>query len=527
MKKIFLILILNSGILFAQSASFDKSIHIESQVDTTSFKIGEKIDYSIKISLENNYDIKFSEKPNFLPFEVLDSFEADTINDTDKFSIIKKYSLINFEPGEFWIPPQRILFNNSIKYSDSLLIIINDVEVDTVKQNLYNIKPIIPVNRNYTNILTVILSMLIILSIIWYYIKNRSKENLVNNLNNNESFYEIAIKRINKLKTITPKNQNEFKDFYTNLVDSLREYLEFQFQIPALESTSSELLIRIKVFSDNKKYKIENNNFKDLEKLFSKSDLIKFAKSLPSKNEVSIDIKTISSFIKTVNDFYLKELELEIDSENLTTSNKQETNSFQLNKLAYLFTGAILSILLFSFLIFGYYPVRDTLLLHPTRKLYKKDWYSSQYGTPPVEIQTPEILFRSEDTLGITNFNFGNSGDPFFIELKFNDVIKGQQATDLNTLLNNSLEKLQTLGAKNILMNDETFTIKSGDTGYKFFGSLDFDENNSLIRSSFTSIVFPYDQVTISLTIIYFKEDRYSDMVERRILESLNIIKEL
>ena len=527
MKNIFLILILNIGIISAQSASFDTSIKIEGQVDTTSFKIGEKIDYSIIISFENNYDIKFPEKPNFMPFEVLDSFEADTINDTDKFSIIKKYSLINFEPGEFWIPPQRILFNNSIKYSDSLLININDVEVDTVKQNLYNIKPIIPVNRNYTNILTVILSLLVILSAIWYYIKTRSKENWENNLNDNKSFYEIAINRINKLNTISPKNQNEFKEFYTNLVDSLREYLEFQFQIPALESTSSELLIRIKVFSDNRKYKIEKKNFKDLEKLFSKSDLIKFAKSLPSKNEVSIDIETISSFIKTVNDLYLKELALENDSENLTNSNIQETNSFQLKKLAYIFTGSILSILLFSFLIFGYYPVRDTLLLHPTRKLYKKDWYSSQYGTPPVEVKTPEILFRAEDTLGISKFNFGNSGDPFFIELEFDDVIKGKQVTDLNTLLNNSLEKLQSLGAKNILMNDETFTIKSGDTGYKFFGSLDFDENNSLVRSSFTSIVFPYDQVTISLTIIHFKEDRYSDKVERRILESLNIIKEL
>ena len=145
MKNIFLILIINSGLLYAQSASFDNSIEIESQVDSTSFKIGEKIDYYIKISLDNNYEIKFSETPSFLPFEVLDSFEVDTINDTDKFSIIKKYSLINFEPGEFWIPPQRILFNNSIKYSDSLQIIINDVEVDTVKQNLYNIKPIIPV----------------------------------------------------------------------------------------------------------------------------------------------------------------------------------------------------------------------------------------------------------------------------------------------------------------------------------------------------------------------------------------------
>ena len=136
-------------------------------------------------------------------------------------------------------------------------------------------------------------------------------------------------------------------------------------------------------------------------------------------------------------------------------------------------------------------------------------------------------MSRSEDTLGITKFNYGNSTDPFFIELTFNDVIKSQQVSDLNTLLNNSLEKLQSLGAKNILMNDETFTIKSGDTGYKFYGSLDFGENTSMVRSSYTSIIFPYDQVTISITIIYLKEDRYSDKIERRILESLNIIKEL
>jgi hypothetical protein len=97
----------------------------------------------------------------------------------------------------------------------------------------------------------------------------------------------------------------------------------------------------------------------------------------------------------------------------------------------------------------------------------------------------------------------------------------------LNTLLNNSLEKLQALDAKNILLNDETFTIKTGDTGYKFYGSLDFGDTSILKRSSFTSIVFPYEQVTISLTIIYLKDDRYSDKVERRILESLNIIKEL
>ena len=163
MKKIFFISVFNCAVLFGQSASFDNNIEINAEVDSTSFKIGEKIDYYIKISLDNNYNIKFSEKPNFLPFEVLESFKTDTLNESDKFSIVKKYSLINFEPGKFWIPPQRILFDNSIKYSDSLLVVINDVEVDTIKQNLYNIKPIIPVKRNYSNVVTFISILLFIL----------------------------------------------------------------------------------------------------------------------------------------------------------------------------------------------------------------------------------------------------------------------------------------------------------------------------------------------------------------------------
>ena len=48
-----------------------------------------------------------------------------------------------------------------------------------------------------------------------------------------------------------------------------------------------------------------------------------------------------------------------------------------------------------------------------------------------------------------------------------------------------------------------------------------------LCISMYKFIIFPYDQVTISITIIYLKEDRYSDKIEKRILESLNIIKEL
>ena len=45
-------------------------------------------------------------------------------------------------------------------------------------------------------------------------------------------------------------------------------------------------------------------------------------------------------------------------------------------------------------LVYGYYPVRDTILLYPTKGLYSGQWISSQYGTPPLKIETPEVLER-------------------------------------------------------------------------------------------------------------------------------------
>ena len=57
----------------AQSANFDPNIVINSSIDTTSVKIGEEIIYTIDIISKNKYNIRFDEKPNFIPFEILDS----------------------------------------------------------------------------------------------------------------------------------------------------------------------------------------------------------------------------------------------------------------------------------------------------------------------------------------------------------------------------------------------------------------------------------------------------------------------
>ena len=61
--------------------------------------------------------------------------------------------------------------------------------------------------------------------------------------------------------------------------------------------------------------------------------------------------------------------------------------------------------------IFGYYPVKDTILLNPTKQLLSKDWYTSQYGSPPVELKTPNILVRVNDSIENNKFEMGNFED--------------------------------------------------------------------------------------------------------------------
>ena len=522
MKNFLILYLCSSALLYSQNPNFDKDIIISTNVDTTVVKIGEELNFKIDISSKNKYNISFDEIPNFMPFEITESFDTDTIQESSTYS--KRYSLINFEPGEYWIPPQKIYFNQSIKYSDSLLIVVNDVEVDTLKQNLYDIKPIIPVKRNYQNLLlrifiAIIVSFLVFFLYRYYLLKKNIRPN-----EEEKSLFELANEKLENLNSLDPKSQIEFKEYYTILIDIFREYLESQVNIPAMESTSRELIIRINMLKDSDNYNFEKNQIDKLEELFTKSDLIKFAKSLPTKGDLNIDLVTIKDFISSTEKIYNEKYE-KIDQPEI----KDDDNNF-IENLKTFFKYSLVTAttaLVICVVIFGYFPVRDTILLNPTKKLLEKEWFTSQYGSPPVELSSPLILERVLDSADLNKFQMGSISDKFFLSLDFEDVIQTENPYNLDLIKNELIKEFQEAGSKNILVKDDQFTVKSGDTGLRLFGSLDVEINNDLYRSNFTSVILPYDKKTIRLIVVYRDNDRYAGDIERRILESFDIIKEL
>ncbi|MDG1219066.1 MAG: hypothetical protein P8N08_02710, partial [Flavobacteriaceae bacterium] len=110
-------------------------------VDTTSIKIGEQINYNIKIKLDSLDQINFPKAKDFSPFELINEFKVDTNYLDKKFIISKQFALTFFDSGTYYIPSQKLnLLNKEIEL-DSFKIIINDVKIDTTKQGLYDIKP--------------------------------------------------------------------------------------------------------------------------------------------------------------------------------------------------------------------------------------------------------------------------------------------------------------------------------------------------------------------------------------------------
>ena len=278
------------------------------------------------------------------------------------------------------------------------------------------------------------------------------------------------------------------------------------------------------MLKDSGNYNFEKKQIDKLEELFTKSDLIKFAKSLPTKNDINIDLITIKNFITSTEKIYNEKFEKIEEPEVLD-------DNININEYVKIFLKyslvVITTVLMLCVLIFGYYPVRDTILLNPTKKLLDKEWFISQYGSPPVELSTPLILERVIDSIDLNKFQMGRFEDSFYLSLDFKDVVQIDSPVNLDLIKNGLIDELQVLGSKNILVKDDQFTVQSGDTALRLYGSLDIELNNDLYRSNFTSIILPYEKKTIKLIIVYRDKDRYANDIESRILKSIDIIKEL
>ena len=525
--------------LWAQS-----EVELKAAVDSTQIKIGAQLNYTLQVKADSIAQVIFPEQPIFAPFELLEESLIDTLRTRTHYLYTKRYALIHFDSGNYFIPQQQVLVNGFSKIADLIPVRVNSVIVDTTKQKLFDIKPLFTVEKNYdvliSRVLWGLVFALIILGISYTYLfQKRRKELREREL----PPFDRAIEELKALESEKPTLQDEYKLYYSRLTDVVRRYLEEEAKIDALESTSEELLNKLEMRKDAGTLDLDHATLKSLREVLKTADLVKFAKSMPEYRIANEDRKAVEHVVMETKEALPEPTEEELREkeaykEYLAKRRRKEQWIWGLSG-----TGILaVTILVVSMLVYGFYPVRDTLLMYPTKGLYSGQWVNSQYGTPPLKIETPEVLERipNENDL-IQQFSLGTLDSPFYIDLKFDfpklELKKEETNSDpqqANTekaqaLVNTIISNFESGGAVNILMKNDEVTLPSGVPVAKIFGTLDYPKKGEKdrVRSSFNTLLLTFEEGTIILTMMYEKEDRYASEIEQRIINSIELIKEL
>ena len=512
---------------------------------TKNIKIGEQIEYKISVQAPADAVVIFPEGQTFGALEMVKTNPTDTLKEKGKFRLEKAYYLTQFDEGKYTIPQQKIQISHKDFYTDSLLVEVHNVAVDTLKQPLYDAKPIAEVTSPSSShlwlwIVLGIVALLLTAAALYFFVFRKKKLSAEEERKKLPPF-ERAIQDLKDLQNSKYLIESQHKAYYTRLTDIVKEYLEDEVHILAKESTTDELLAKINNLQKTGKLYLSTETINNLKRVLQNADLVKFAKSKPSDNNAEYDRETIENVvIKTKEAIPIVETEAEtnqIAEEAKVTRPNRKLSRWQKRLII-----GLCSLVLFLIFIFGYNKIR--LKYFSIYAQYNKvEWVTSDYGYPITELTTPEVLIRKQivDIVEYKSiidkqytFYYGSLNSPLYIMTNIITFKKDAQNTasqqegqdggltldpkKVNEIVLSQLDKAK---AKNMTTLTEEYTSPNGAKGMKVFGKMSIpNEKGKYFNASYELYSFTENNALQQVLITYINEPN-ANKIAQRVINSI------
>ena len=291
MRKLFgihIVVLILTGLCVAQDSR--PLIEVNSVVDTSHITIGDRITYTLSI---DHVDTMRVEKPgegvHLGQFEIKDYKIYDPVRQEGRILEKFEYVISVFDTGTFVIPPFPVAYfpNDSLGdykliEASAITIYVESVIQDEERQ-LRDIKPPIDIPYDYFLLLSVISSIVLIGALVYLgyrlYLKRKETGYFIKAPEPPRPAHEIALESLDELFKKDLLSDGLIKEFYSDISEIIRRYIEGRYFIPALEETSREILIELEGQDITKEMLLKAKESLEL------SDLVKFAKYKPSNEE--------------------------------------------------------------------------------------------------------------------------------------------------------------------------------------------------------------------------------------------------
>lgn len=494
-------------------------------IDTTTIRIGEQVTYTI--STDEAKDIAFPELKlqSSGAIELVKDLPVDTI----KNRLYKKYLLTSFDSGVHVIPQQTININGIDQLLDSLLIEVKTVKVDTTQQGLHPIKNIYKAPpktwRDFIKYFWWILGLGLIVGLVWWWLKHKKdKENSDPELQHTP--YEWANMQLQKLDQSNLLLNNKIKTYYSELTDIVRNYLEKDFHVQAMEQTTDELILKLKAESRVQSYKIKPELLEQLSQFLQSADMVKFAKAKPIDINIREDRRFAMFFIdelyKIIEQKKAKEAEAALhnpNSEVMIQKRQQQKRQWIIG----------ISSLVGFLLVFGLWQKfgGQNLFGNTNKQLLDKTWFTSNYGYPSVKLYAPFVLNTvnadlpehiSQQLVSHANFEYGKPEDKFYLGISTLEFTP-QAKVDLTTAIQNAVETIKNTENIEDLDYQITETVISGNEGQLLKGTYKYKGKTR----DFYQYFIPVKNSIVTLVMTYNSKDKYAESIDKKIMEAITI----
>ena len=284
-----------------------QAVSLKGRINVDTILVGQPFDYQLSLTIPKDHNVEWKRFGDTLSksIEIIKEGELTTtpVENSDNVLMQQQLTMTTFDTGYVYVPEIDIYYSKSLQ--DSVRYKLHTMEKELYVQTVAvdTTQAFLPINGVIKQHITakevlpwaaIVLAVVGILYLIYYLQKHRKAKDEVVVEKKKPTVPAIVTARakLADMRDNESWNSLKIKDYYTDLTDIAREYLEGQFAIDAVEMTTDEIMAEVNTLNlqDFVKMKLQDT--------LITADLVKFAKANPSKDENEQSFKDINLFVE-------------------------------------------------------------------------------------------------------------------------------------------------------------------------------------------------------------------------------------
>lgn len=323
-------------LIFVSTLFINKShaqqVAASAKLDSMVIFIGGQIDLTLEVTQSVGQNVNFPLMVDTISksVEIVEVGKIDTSKlDNNRLLLKQVYRITSFDSGVHLIPAIRFELadaqaDNYAQTQPMAIKVVNPFEVVDPEKGIFDIKQPVNTPFNLAELLPYLpyfLGFILFVGIVTGLLIWRFNRKLLLPFLNKEKPIEpphvIALRELERIRQEKIWQKGLVKQYYIQLTDVVRQYMETRFDMPVMEQTSDETLAATKNIDA-----ISVECWKNLQQLLTTADLAKFAKMEPRADENDLCLMHALFFVNQTKVEEAKSLE-ELKAVHEETANQQ------------------------------------------------------------------------------------------------------------------------------------------------------------------------------------------------------------